>query len=58
MRTSKFVVCGPHDGYYQYAIWDPVSADADDVNVAIDPDRTRPTVQIESEPDPTTTERS
>ena len=55
-NPAKFVVCGPHDGYYQYAIWGPVSADADDVNVTIDPDRTRLIVQIDSEPDPTTTD--
>ena len=57
-NPAKFVVCGPYDGYYQYAIWGPASAEADDVNITIDPGRTRLTVQIDSVPDPATTEPS
>lgn len=45
-NPAKFVVCGPHEGHYQYSIWGPVSADPADVTVTIDRDRTRLTVEI------------
>lgn len=47
-EPPKFVVCGPHRGFYQYSIWGPASADADDVVVTIDPDDSRLIVQIDS----------
>ena len=52
---AKFVVCGPHNGFFQYAIWGPVSPDVADVDITIDPDGTRLTVQIGSGPEPTAT---
>ncbi len=45
-NPAKFVVCGPHDGYVQYSIWGPVSVELSEVDVAVDPDGTRLTVQI------------
>lgn len=45
-EPPKFVVCGPHSGYYQYSIWGPASADPLDVAVTIAPDRLRLTVEI------------
>jgi hypothetical protein len=53
-NPAKFVVCGPHDGYFQYAIWGPTSADPDDVTVSVSPDRKRLTVSIGEEPGSTT----
>jgi hypothetical protein len=45
-NPAKFVVCGPHNGFYQYSIWGPVSADADEVSIEVAPDLTRITVQL------------
>lgn len=45
-NPAKFVVCGPHNGFYQYSIWGPVSADADQVSIEIAPDRSRIAVQL------------
>jgi len=45
---AKFVVCGPHAGYFQYSIWGPASADIADVDITVDPDGRRLTVQISS----------
>lgn len=42
----KFVVCGPHRGFYQYSIWGPASSDPLDVDVTIDDDRKRLTIEI------------
>ena len=53
-NPAKFVVCGPRNGYSPYAIWGPASADAADVNVTVEPDGRRLTVQIGTQPDSTT----
>jgi hypothetical protein len=45
-NPAKFVSCGPHDGYFQYSTWGPVSVDRSDVAIAVDPDGRRLTVQI------------
>ena len=47
-NPAKFVVCGPHNGFFQYAIWGPVSADVADVDITVDADGTRLTIQIGS----------
>lgn len=57
-NPAKFVVCGPHNGFFQYSIWGPVSADVDDVDITIDSDRRRLTVQIRTGNDATETEPS
>lgn len=54
-NPAKFVVCGPYNGFFQYSIWGPVSADVDDVDVTIDGDRRRLTVQIRAGNEPTQT---
>ncbi|MEL6984138.1 MAG: hypothetical protein AAFO29_17060, partial [Actinomycetota bacterium] len=45
-EPPKFVVCGPHRGYYQYSIWGPASADPDEVTVALDAENGRLTIEI------------
>lgn len=37
---AKFIVCGPHNGFIQYAVWGPLSADPGEVFVTVSPDRT------------------
>jgi Galactose oxidase, central domain len=46
---AKFPICGPHNGFIQYAMWAPLSADPSEVTVTISPDRTR--VMVETSPD-------
>jgi hypothetical protein len=41
----KTALCGPHDGYVQYAIWSPASHDPDDIRVYFDGE-TRLVVEI------------
>ncbi len=38
-NPAKFVVCGPHEGYYQYSIWGPESVDLDGIVVKVDGNR-------------------
>lgn len=45
---AKFVVCGPYNGFVQYAVWAPLSIDPADVTVAVSADRTTLTIQITS----------
>lgn len=54
LHPSKFVLCGPHRGFYQYSIWGPVSADVDDVNMIVSSGGTRLTIQIDTPPLPAT----
>lgn len=42
---AKTPLCGPHDGYVQFAIWSPTSHDLDDIQVYFD-DPTRLVVEI------------
>ncbi len=46
-NPAKFVVCGPHERYFQYSIWGPESVDLDSVTVEVDAARTRLSVEIE-----------
>lgn len=46
---AKFLTCGPHNGFIQYAVWAPLSADPADVTVTVSPDRTSLTIQTTSE---------
>lgn len=48
-EPAKFPICGPHNGFIQYAMWAPLSADPDDVTVTVSPDRTSITIEIASE---------
>jgi hypothetical protein len=41
----KTPLCGPHDGYVQFAIWSPASQDPDDIRVSFD-GKTRLVVEI------------
>ncbi len=45
-EPPKFVVCGPHRGYYQYSIWGPASADPGDVRVTAEAEQGRLTIDI------------
>lgn len=44
-QSLKTPLCGPHDGYVQFAIWSPASHDPDDIRVYLDR-RTRLVVEI------------
>lgn len=48
-NPAKFPICGPHNGFIQYAMWSPLSADPAHVTVTVSPDRTSITIQISSE---------
>jgi hypothetical protein len=48
-NPAKFVVCGPHNGFIQYSVWGPLSAEFDDVTVTVSPDRTSIAIGITSE---------
>lgn len=45
-NPAKFVVCGPHNGFYQYSIWGPATAEADEVTISITEDGKRLVVQL------------
>lgn len=45
----KTPLCGPHDGYVQFAIWSPASHDPDDIRVYFD-GKTRLVVEIRPGP--------
>lgn len=45
---AKFPVCGPHNGFIQYAMWAPLSADPADVTVTVSADRTSITIDVAS----------
>lgn len=45
-NPAKFVVCGPHNGFYQYSIWGPATTDPDEVTISISPDGKRLVVQL------------
>lgn len=45
-NPAKFVVCGPHNGFYQYSTMGPLSADLADVAVTLNADRSRLTIAI------------
>lgn len=50
-NPAKFPICGPHNGYIQYSMWSPLSADPADLTVTISSDRTTVTVEVVSEGD-------
>lgn len=50
-NPAKFPICGPYNGFIQYAMWSPLSADPADVTVTISADRTTVTVEVVSEGD-------
>ena len=37
-NPAKFVVCGPYGGFYQYAVWGPITIDPASIDITIDPD--------------------
>lgn len=43
---AKFPICGPHNGFIQYSMWAPLSADPAEVFVGISDDRTTVTVEV------------
>lgn len=52
-NPAKFIICGPHDGYIQYAIWAPLSADPADVSVTVSADRKTVTIAVAAQSDST-----
>lgn len=52
-NPAKFIICGPHNGYIQYAIWAPLSADPADVSVTVSDDRKSLTIDISTQGDST-----
>jgi hypothetical protein len=43
---AKFPICGPHNGFIQYAMWSPLTADPAEVFVSVSPDRTRIAIEV------------